>query len=75
MPRLVLLITAHSRALLQPYNPVLPCNFKRCCPRVEVFDDGSAVLTDDDADAGSVGTIKLRPEQVARLADLLGKSK
>ena len=49
---------------------MLPCNFKRCCPRVEVFDDGSAVLTDDDADAGSVGTIKLRPEQVARLADV-----
>ena len=56
-------------------DEMLPCNFKRCCPRVEVFDDGSAVLTDDDADAGSVGTIKLRPEQVARLAELFGNSK
>ncbi len=51
----------------------LPCGYARCCPVVEVFDDGSAVLTDDDTDGGSVGTIKLRPEQAARLVELLGK--
>ena len=50
------------------------CNYKRC-PVVEVFDDGSAILTDDDIDGGSVGTIKLRPEQVERLAALFGKNK
>ena len=50
-----------------------PATIKRCCPRVEVFDDGTAVLTDDDAEAGSVGTIKLRPEQVARFVELFGK--
>jgi hypothetical protein len=56
-------------------DEMLPCNYARCCPRIEVFDDGSAVLTDDDAENGSVGTIKLRPEQVARLAELFGKVK
>jgi hypothetical protein len=36
-----------------------------------MFDDGSVELTDDDTEAGSVGTIKLRPEVVARLKELL----
>jgi hypothetical protein len=36
-----------------------------------VFDDGSVELSDDDADLGSVGTIKLRPEAAARLLELL----
>jgi hypothetical protein len=52
----------------------LPCCGFRRCPAVEVFDDGSAVLTDDDTENGSVGTIKLRPEQFARLVEL-GKNK
>lgn len=51
----------------------LPCCGYKRCPRVEVFDDGSAVLTDDDAETGSVGTIKLRPEAAARLVELLKK--
>lgn len=51
----------------------LMCGRKKCCPTVTVFDDGSAELTDDDAEAGSVGTIKLRPEVAARLAELLAK--
>lgn len=53
---------------------MLPCGYKRCCPRVKVFDDGSAVLTDDDAETGSVGTIRLRPEAAARLVELLTKT-
>ena len=74
MPRLVLLITAHSRALLQTYNPVhslvsLPTSENM------LFLLLSACIGATLIDAGSVGTIKLRPEQVARLADLLGKSK
>ena len=48
------------------------CGYKKCCPTVRVFADGSAELTDDDAEAGSVGTIKLRPEVVARLAAVFG---
>ena len=55
------------------HDEMLPCGFRRCCPRVEVFDDGSAILTDDDAESGSVGTIKLRPEQVARFFELTSK--
>lgn len=50
---------------------ILECNYRRCCPVVEVFDDGSVVLSDDDAEAGSVGTIKLRPEVTARLVELI----
>jgi hypothetical protein len=53
----------------------LPCCGYRRCPVVEVFNDGSAVLTDDDAEGGSVGTIKLRPEQVARFVELFGRNK
>lgn len=55
------------------HREVLMCGYKKCCPTVKIFEDGSAELTDDDADAGSVGTVKLRPEVAARLAELLGK--
>jgi hypothetical protein len=48
------------------------CNYKRC-PRVEIFDDGSIELSDDDTEFGSVGTIKIRPEAVALLEELLKK--
>lgn len=51
----------------------LPCGYARCCANVVLFDDGSVILTDDDAEGGSVGTIKLKPEQVARLVELAGK--
>ena len=51
----------------------LECGYRRCCPTVEIFDDGSAVLSDDDPETGSVGTIKLRPEVAARLVELLTK--
>jgi hypothetical protein len=47
------------------------CGYKKC-PTVRQFDDGSAELSDDDAEGGSVGTIRLRPEQARRLAELLG---
>ena len=46
------------------------CNYKRC-PRIEIFDDGSVELHDDDAEIGSVGTIKIRPETVDRIVALL----
>jgi hypothetical protein len=48
------------------------CGQKRC-PVVRLFSDGSAELTDDDPAAGSVGTVKLRPEVAARLAALLDR--
>jgi hypothetical protein len=48
------------------------CGHKKC-PTVTVFDDGSAELSDNDTEAGSVGTIKLRPEVAARLVEILAK--
>lgn len=45
------------------------CGYKKC-PTVKVFDDGSAELSDDDPEIGSVGTIKLTPEAYARLVEL-----
>jgi hypothetical protein len=54
------------------HEETMCCGYKRCAS-VVIFDDGSAVLIDDDTENGSVGTIKLRPEQVARLAELFGK--
>jgi hypothetical protein len=54
------------------HEELMCCGYKRC-PTVKVFDDGSIVLSDDDAEIGSVGTIKLRPEAVARLVELAAK--
>jgi hypothetical protein len=57
--------------LRKVHEEVLMCSYKKCCPTVRVFADGSAELTDDDTEGGSVGTIKLRPEVAKRLAALL----
>jgi hypothetical protein len=48
----------------------LCCGYSKCVEAV-IFDDGSVELTDNDVEAGSVGTIKMRPEAVARLVELL----
>lgn len=48
------------------HQETLCCGFKRC-PTATVFDDGSVELTDDDAENGSEGTIKLSREQLDRL--------
>jgi hypothetical protein len=56
------------------HEETMCCGYKRC-PTVKVFADGSAELTDNDAEAGSVGTIKLRPEVAARLVELLSAKK
>lgn len=50
------------------------CGYRKC-PTVKIFDDGSLEITDDDAEAGSVGTIKIRPESAARLLELLSAQK
>ena len=55
------------------HEEVLMCGYRKCCPTVHVYEDGSVELTDDDTEAGSVGTIKLRPEAAARLKELLTK--
>jgi len=52
------------------HQETMCCGYKKC-PTVEVFDDGSVTISDDDAEIGSVGTIKLRPEAAARLLELL----
>lgn len=57
------------------YDEVLTCGYRRCCVKVEIFDDGSVVLSDDDVESGSVGTLKLRPEAAARLLELLSERK
>lgn len=54
---------------------VLCCNRKRC-PTLKRFDDGSIELSDDDAELGSVGTIKMQADQVdLLLAKLLARKK
>ena len=56
------------------HQETMCCGYKRC-PTVTVFDDGSMTISDDDSEIGSVGTIKLRPEVVARLTELLSERK
>ncbi len=56
------------------HEETLCCGFKRCVV-VKMFDDGSIELSDDDAEAGSVGTIKLRPEALDRLVELAREQK
>lgn len=55
------------------YQETLCCGYKRC-PTVAKFEDGSLEIRDDDAENGSVGVIKLRPEQVARLIEISEKA-
>lgn len=55
------------------HEEVLMCGYRKCCPTVTVFDDGSMELSDNDPEIGSVGTIKLRPEVVQRLLELAQK--
>ena len=54
------------------HEETMCCGYKKC-PVVRLHDDGSVELSDDDAETESVGTIKLRPEVVARLVELLSK--
>ena len=56
------------------HQETMCCGYKKC-PKVKLFDDGSVELTDDDAESGSVGTIKLRPEVAARLVEILSAKK
>ena len=56
------------------HQETMCCGYKRC-PTVTVFDDGSMTISDDDSEIGSVGTIKLRPEVVARLVELAASKK
>lgn len=57
------------------HEETLQCGYRRCCPKIEIFDDGSIVLSDNDSEIGSVGTIKIRPESVDRLVELLNARK
>jgi hypothetical protein len=67
----------HEEILCEPTPPPPPspdvpsCGYRKCCPTVKLFDDGSVELDDDDTESGSVGTIKLRPEAAERLVRLL----
>lgn len=57
------------------HREVLECGYRKCCPTVQVFDDGSVELSDNDPEIGSVGTIKIRPEAATRLLELLAARK
>jgi len=57
------------------HQETLECGYRKCCPTIKVFDDGSIELSDDDAGIGSVGTIKIRPEAADRLLELLSARK
>jgi len=56
------------------HQETMCCGYKRC-PTVTIFDDGSMTISDDDSEAGSVGTIRLRPEVRERLIELLSARK
>lgn len=56
------------------HQETICCGFKRC-PTVKVFEDGSIEISDDDAELGSVGTIKLTSEQAFRIAALVTEQK
>jgi len=56
------------------HQETMCCGYKKC-PTVKVFDDGSVELSDDDAEIGSVGTIKIRPEAAARLIEVLSSTR
>ena len=55
------------------YDETMCCGFKRC-PTIKIFDDGSVELSDDDAETGSVGVIKLRPEHLDRIVEIRTKA-
>jgi hypothetical protein len=52
------------------HQETMCCGSKRCV-EATVLDDGSVVLSDDDSENGSFGTIKLRPEVANRLLEIL----
>ena len=52
------------------HEETMCCGYKKC-PTVRVFEDGSVELSDDDGEAGSLGTVKLKPEVAKRLAEIL----
>jgi hypothetical protein len=56
------------------HQETMCCGMKRCV-EVKIFDDGSLELSDDDAELGSIGTIKIRPEVADRLLGLLSARK
>lgn len=56
------------------HQETLCCGSKRC-PVVKVFEDGSIEISDDDTEIGSVGTIKIRAEAVARIVELTNTKK
>ena len=51
------------------HQETLCCGSKRC-PTVKFLHDGSVVITDDDTEIGSVGTIKISSDVLDRLIEL-----
>lgn len=52
------------------HQETMCCGYRRC-PVVKILDDGSVELSDNDVEAGSVGTIKLHPEVAIHLIETL----
>jgi hypothetical protein len=55
----------------KPIHQETLCCGRQRCPTVVLLDDGSAEITDDDRENGSVGQIKLHAEAVDRLRAIL----
>lgn len=56
------------------HQETMCCGRKRC-PVVKMFDDGSMRISDDDTEKNSIGDIKLEPDQVARIVELVTQNK
>lgn len=56
------------------HEETLCCGSKRC-PTVQILEDGSAVIADNDPENGSVGKIQIRPEAFDRLVELRAQHK
>ena len=59
----------HAGKTLETRVVTLMCGGKKCCPRLEIFRDGSAIL--HDTDDGRDQHITLNAEQLKTLRDAL----
>jgi hypothetical protein len=66
-------MSGETKELKEVHAETLACCGGKKCVKARLFEDGSVELFDDDPEAGSVGTIKMRPEAAARLVELLSK--
>lgn len=54
------------------HQETMCCGYKKC-PVIQIFEDGSLKVSDDDADSDSVGTVRFRPEAASRFLQMLSE--